>query len=143
MSITNGADHEHREPASLPGRARLRWRFTAPAVLLLLTDGPSHGYELLSRLRPMLPADAAPPDPSALYRLLRGLEEEGALRSSWADNPGSGPARRVYELTDSGRGTLDGWAFSIASEIQAMSGLLARYCGAGAFIHPQAAEVDQ
>jgi DNA-binding PadR family transcriptional regulator len=128
MSITAGGDHQNGERASLPGRARLRWQFTAPAVLLLLAEGPSHGYQLLSRLRPILPANAAPPDASAIYRLLRGLEEEGALRSSWADNPGAGPARRVYELTESGRSTLDGWAFAIASEIQAMSGLLATYC---------------
>jgi alpha-tubulin suppressor-like RCC1 family protein len=41
--------------------------------------------------------------------------------------PGSGRARRVYELTDSVRATLDDWAGSIACEIQAMSGLLAAY----------------
>jgi DNA-binding PadR family transcriptional regulator len=54
------------------------------------------------------------------------LEGEGSLRSSWA-SPGPGPARRVHELTEPGRTTLDGWATSIESELQAMSGLLAAY----------------
>jgi DNA-binding PadR family transcriptional regulator len=74
----------------------------------------------------MLPANIASPDASGLYRLLHGLEHDGCLRSSWA-SPGLGPARRVYELTDSGRNTLDDWASTIEEEIQAMSGLLATY----------------
>jgi DNA-binding PadR family transcriptional regulator len=79
----------------------------------------------------MFPRNAAPPDVGGLYRLLRGLESDGSLRSRWATNPGSGPARRVYELTDSGRNALDGWVCSITGEIQAMSGLLtAYYCAA-------------
>jgi DNA-binding PadR family transcriptional regulator len=105
----------------------VRWQFTEPAILLLLRDGPSHGYQLLGRLRSLAPSTAAAPDTSVVYRLLRGLEAEGFLRSSWADNPGAGPARHVYELTDSGRNKLDGWLSAIAEEIQAMSRLLATY----------------
>ena len=127
MSITRTDDPSESETAPRGGRAKLRWRFTAPAVLLLLTEGPSHGYQLLSRLAPMFPKNSSPPDAGGLYRLLRGLESDGLLASSWADNPGPGPARHVYQLTDSGRHTLDGWASSIAAEIHAMSGLLAAY----------------
>lgn len=115
-----------------------------PAVLLLLTEGPSHGYQLCSRLRPMLPRNATPPNMGGLYRLLRGLESDGTLRSSWAANPGTGPARRVYELTDAGRTTLDGWVCSIAWEIQAMSALLAAYhCEATDTTYPKPTNSDR
>lgn len=74
----------------------------------------------------MLPRDSAQPDPGGFYRLLRSLEDEGSVRSRWGANP-AGPARRVYELTDSGRGALDGWAYSIESEARAIGGFLAAY----------------
>ena len=48
-------------------------------------------------------------DPGFLYRTLRKLEEEGAVRSSW-DTGGSGPARRVYALADLGGERLHTWA---------------------------------
>ncbi len=126
MPITPNGDDHQGDGISRAGRGRPRWPFTTAAVLLLLTEGPSYGYQLLSRLQPMLPRDATPPDASALYRLLRGLEGEGLVRSSWTDS-GRGPARRVYELTDSGRDSLERSVASIASEIQAMAGLLAAY----------------
>jgi DNA-binding PadR family transcriptional regulator len=111
--------------------------FTTPAVLLLLAEGPSHGYQLLSRLPSMLPSEAAPPDASGLYRLLRGLESAGSVHSSWTSS-GRGPARRVYELTDSGRDTLDRWGAWIVGEMQALSGLLAAYYDASSSRRPRA-----
>ncbi|MEA2197730.1 MAG: hypothetical protein QOJ25_1781 [Solirubrobacteraceae bacterium] len=110
---------------------RPHWRFTEPAVLVLLADGPAHGYELRARLTPLFPADAGPPDASGIYRLLHRLEGDGTIRSTWAE-PGPGPARRVYEITDSGRDALAEWASAIASELQALSGLLAAFYRAGA-----------
>jgi DNA-binding PadR family transcriptional regulator len=90
----------------------------------------------MSRLPSMLPVEAAPPDASGLYRLLRGLESAGSVRSSWTSS-GRGPARRVYELTDSGRDALERWGASIASEIQALSGLLAAYYDAPSSRRPR------
>ncbi len=105
----------------------MRWQLTTPAILLLLTEGPSHGYELLRRLRPMFPRNAVSSNAGSFYRLLRDLEDAGSVRSRWAVTTGAGPVRRVYELTDSGRDTLDDWASLIECEIQTMSGLLATY----------------
>lgn len=117
------------EAPSRKTRVRRRWQFTAPAVLLLLSEGPSYGYQLLRRLKPMFPKNAAPPDAGGVYRLLRDLEGDGLLDSSWSENPGAGPTRRIYELTDAGRATLDGCLSSIAFEMEAMSGLLSAYYG--------------
>ena len=81
-------------------------RFGEPALLRLIADGPTHGYELLERL-PALVGDERV-DVGNVYRALRGLEDEGLVSSEWsADLPG--PAKRSYTLTDEGRVLLDEW----------------------------------
>jgi PadR family transcriptional regulator len=86
-------------------RARIE-RFSEPAVLLLLSERPAHGYDLLDRLGELAPGERV--DMGNLYRVLRSLEEDGLVRSEWnADVPG--PAKRTYELTEAGRRVLDRW----------------------------------
>lgn len=86
-----------------PGGARVRG-LVHSWLLLHLARGPAHGYELLERL-----GDEEAPDPGFLYRALRSLEEEGLVQSSW-DTAGSGPARRVYAITDLGLDYLRAWS---------------------------------
>src|SRR5215470_14861019 len=76
-------------------------RFTEPALLLLLRERPAHGYDLLERL-PELTGDQRV-EMGNLYRLLRGLEDEGLVSSDWADG------KRTYTLTEAGRALLDQW----------------------------------
>jgi DNA-binding PadR family transcriptional regulator len=102
------------------------WRFTTPAVLLLLTQAPAHGYELLARLGEVFPRSGRLPDPGAFYRLLRGLERDGAVTSSW-ETAEAGPARRVYAINDEGREQLEGWAVSIERDLEAMRAFLRAY----------------
>ncbi len=81
--------------------------FMQPRLLLLLLQKPSHGYELLERLTD---GEGGPGvDPGLLYRTLRQMEREGWVRSSW-DIGGSGPARRLYQVTDEGIELLHAWA---------------------------------
>jgi PadR family transcriptional regulator PadR len=132
------------DPESVRGRARLRgarcrypvrpghWavkarveRFVEPALLLLLRERPMHGYELLERL-PEVTGEEARVDVGNLYRVLRALEEEGIVVSEWsADLPG--PAKRTYELTDTGRRLLDRWADALRDSQRVVSGFLERY----------------
>ena len=83
-------------------------RFLRPYILLLLAEEPAHGYELMGRLSEF-GVDPGSTDPSILYRLLRMMEMEG-LTSYKLDPSGSGPARKVYYLTDEGREVLSMWA---------------------------------
>lgn len=123
-------DDDNGEAGPLDGQARGRgrggWRFTTPAVLLLLSQAPAHGYDLLARLGEVFPRSGPLPDPGAFYRLLRGLENEGAVISSW-ETPQAGPARRVYSITDDGLEQLDGWAVSIERDTKAMRDFLDTY----------------
>ena len=105
-------------------RARVE-RFVEPALLLLLSESPCHGYDLLEQL-PRLTADDRGADLGNLYRILRALEEEGLVRSTWhAELPG--PAKRVYEITASGRELLTVWAEALRRTSSELSGFLERY----------------
>jgi PadR family transcriptional regulator PadR len=47
-------------------------------------------------------------DMGNLYRILRSLEREGLVTSTW-DDKAPGPAKRVYVITQSGRRVLAQW----------------------------------
>lgn len=119
-------DRHEVEGSGRQGQRRTRWRYTTPAVLLLLRAGPAHGYDLLERLPAVFPRAAEPPDVGSFYRLMRGLEAEGAVHSSW-DISEPGPPRRVYTLTDTGREELDGWSLQMSREIEALQRFLDAY----------------
>lgn len=97
--------------------------FMQPRLLLQLVKKPAHGYELMEALS--VGEDPAP-DPGTLYRTLRGLEEDGLVRSAW-ETGDSGPARRVYELTDQGIEFLHAWAASIRGSRAQLDRFLASY----------------
>jgi len=84
-----------RDPSGTIGRN------LEPFLLIELLHGPSYGYDLIRRL-----ADygfrRASNEPGVVYKVLRSLEESGAIKSTWS-TAGSGPARRYYELTDDGQ----------------------------------------
>lgn len=68
-----------------------------PLLLLVLLDGPAHGYELIRRLE-QRSGGVWRPSPGSVYPTLQLLEEADLLRGR--DDDG----KRVYEITDSGRG---------------------------------------
>jgi len=85
------------------------YRFLEPVVLYLLErDGPAYGYELGSSLQNHALTDAEI-DRGALYRTLQRLETMGHVTSAW-DTSGSGPARHIYSITQSGKDHLREWA---------------------------------
>jgi DNA-binding PadR family transcriptional regulator len=73
--------------------------YVRPCLLLLLAEGPSHGYELLEQVRR---AGVRNADAGGLYRSLRSMEQSELVRSWWEPSQ-AGPARRSYVLTDEGR----------------------------------------
>jgi PadR family transcriptional regulator, regulatory protein PadR len=96
-----------------------------PAILLLLKERESHGYELVSRLAE-LGFDV--PDFGGLYRTLRSMEDEGVVSSHWG-TPARGPARRVYGITAEGEQQLKESAPALVNQRRAIGGLLDRYRG--------------
>ena len=106
------------QPAAVLPRTFLR-----PCILLLLREQPAHGYELLERLGAL---GFSRDDPGRLYRALRALEEDGLVRSAW-ERSGSGPDRRIYELTRPGLRELHASAKSLAEARETLGAFLSRY----------------
>jgi PadR family transcriptional regulator PadR len=97
--------------------------FLRPCVLLLLLEEPAHGYDLLERLRPL---GFSRSDPGGLYRALRAMEQEGLVRSAWEASE-SGPDRRTYQITRSGKEELHRRAKVLAQTDQVLGSFLSRY----------------
>ena len=106
-------------------------------VLLLLREEPTHGYDLLQRLRPL---GCAGDDPGRLYRALRALEDEGLVRSAW-ERSATGPNRRIYELTRRGMKRLHQEAQAL-DDLREMLGAFAGRFGEFVVLGPERAEVE-
>lgn len=85
---------------------RMPKNFLASWLLLLLRNWNAHGYQLIQTLTAM---GLGLVDPATVYRTLRQLEREGLIVSAW-DSQESGPARRMYSLTDAGEEYLSLWS---------------------------------
>lgn len=106
-------------------RARVE-RLGEAALLVLLAERPTHGYELLDALPALVGSERV--DVGNLYRVLRSLEDEGLVRSEWsAELPG--PAKRTYWLTDEGRAALAAWLDALESLRGELDGFLTRARG--------------
>ncbi len=105
--------------------------FVQPCLLLLLLEHPDHGYALVERLKCFQVAEG---DPGTVYRTLHALEVSGAVRSAWGLSE-SGPARRTYHLTGTGRAQLEEWAGSITQTREALETYLTRYAARDADHH--------
>ena len=85
------------------GRQRHGRNLIRPSLLLLMHEGPAHGYDLLERLQAY---GVSGLDPSIIYRILREMEDDGLITSVWEEKETQGPPRRVYSLTAAGDGAL-------------------------------------
>jgi PadR family transcriptional regulator PadR len=75
-------------------------------VLALLVDGERYGFDLVRELGEV---DGMVTSEGTIYPLLSRLRRDGLVEPTWRESP-SGPPRRYYRLTESGREALD--AFS-------------------------------
>ncbi|MGH2771762.1 MAG: helix-turn-helix transcriptional regulator [Actinomycetota bacterium] len=99
--------------------------FIEPAILLLIAEGQSHGYDLIERLNALgLPKS----DPGGVYRTLRRLQRENRVDSWWVTSD-VGPPRRAYHLTPEGLDWLHAWAGALRESRRIVSGFLKRYEG--------------
>lgn len=97
--------------------------YLRPCLLLLLAEGPSHGYELLEQVRRLGIKGA---EPGGLYRYLRAMEKEEVVTSWWEPSQ-AGPARRTYVLTDQGRAGLEESVQSLRDVREILVSLLDRF----------------
>ena len=106
---------------SVPVGSKSRSRLLPTALLVLLAEQESHGYDLALRLCDLGLASDLP----AIYRSLRSMDRRGLVRSDWDTSP-RGPARRVYGLTDEGWELLSSSVAAMEEAWLNMSRLLSR-----------------
>jgi DNA-binding PadR family transcriptional regulator len=78
------------------------------AVLALLANGPSHGYELKSAFEASVGPQWGPLNIGHLYQVLDRLSRDGLVTSTRVAQPVK-PDRVVYEITGAGRSELAEW----------------------------------
>jgi DNA-binding PadR family transcriptional regulator len=99
-------------------------RFVEPALLLLLSEGATHGYDLADQLASLVDAERV--DYGNLYRALREAESEGIVISEWNDDL-PGRSKRTYELTPLGKDLLEAWVLSLRAARESIDSFLERY----------------
>jgi PadR family transcriptional regulator PadR len=69
-------------------------------ILRILYETQIHGYALIEKIN-SYQSGRRPIQPGSLYTILRRMEKDGLLESTW-DDKNSRLNRRVYKLTESG-----------------------------------------
>ncbi|MCX6382969.1 MAG: helix-turn-helix transcriptional regulator [Actinobacteria bacterium] len=100
-------------------------RFLVPALLLLLAEKSSHGYELTERYSE-LGFTEANFDPGAIYRTLKLLESEELIKSKW-NTEEIGPAKKIYSITPEGVEMLSSWVVNIIKRKKIFEVFIERY----------------
>jgi len=75
--------------------------------LALLAERPAHGYELRQVLEQRFGSTLPPLNAGQVYTTLQRLERDGLVRGEGV--PDDTRQKRIYELTDAGRGLLADW----------------------------------
>ncbi len=106
--------HDESDPTSATSKSDADFmgaptNWLTPAVLLLLRDMSSYGYDLMKALTRF---GFAMMNPGPLYRMLRQMEKDGLVSSNW-DTTRQGPARRIYSITEAGEAYLKLWGRSL------------------------------
>jgi PadR family transcriptional regulator PadR len=102
-------------------------RFVLPALLLLLSERPGYGYELVARLSDFHFGHV---DRPAVYRALAQLEGDGLAQAS-SQSGNVGQARRIYQVTPLGERALRAWMGVIKEEHDYLGQVLRRYQATG------------
>lgn len=100
-----------------------QYRHLPAFILLALAERPVHGSAIHSVLMERM---GLRPDTGAVYRTLQQLEQDGEVISEW-DTSGSGPARKVYQLTPVGWEKLEQWRQDIEKRLANLQYFLEMY----------------
>ena len=95
-----------------------------PAILLLLLEADSHGYELHGRIAEL---GFKGRETTSIYGLLREMEGELLVASCWDTSNHGGPPRRIYAITDGGQQYLRDFTPVLEEQHRAIERMLSRY----------------
>ena len=111
------------EPVECPCEGSSLDKLVQPAILIILSERPLHGYGLVERLSEMPMFGGHKPDGAGVYRFLKTMEAKGLVASQW-DTSQRGPARRSYEITAAGERCLRTWLRTLETYRDAINSLV-------------------
>lgn len=90
-------------------------RLSQPTIMAILarSSEPLHGYVIVQKAANSPMFGGTKPDATGVYRTLKRMEESGYVVSRW-ETPETGTAKRLFELTETGRRCLRRWIDSLA-----------------------------
>jgi len=95
-----------------------------PAILLTLAEQKElHGYKIIQRIAETALFKRNKPDPTGVYRHLKAMESRGLVISS-LDTADSGPAKRIYKITENGFKCLCTWILTLDDYINTIETFL-------------------
>jgi PadR family transcriptional regulator PadR len=113
-------------PMKRPERPKGRQeRYMQPSILLGLLLKASYGYELIQNIQKFGFVEGQAP-PGMIYRHLRQLEEDGLVSSNW-ETKGTGPAKRMYTITEEGKEVLTIWADYMEKQAKTLNQFIGAY----------------
>jgi len=108
MCANGAGDDEHGgRPCCRRAGGGGRGALVEPAALAALLTKAGHGYDLRREIRDIMGGELEV-DAGGLYRVLRRMEVEGFVTSTWTESE-SAPQRRDYQLTQEGRELAEDW----------------------------------
>ncbi len=108
-------------PGGGPGGGGYRRAVLEVAILASLAESDLHGYELVEHIV-ALAGGLVCVDSGTMYRMLRAMEQQGFVTSSW-QTAESGPSRRVYTITEHGLEVLAAMAAALSARAASLEGL--------------------
>jgi poly-beta-hydroxybutyrate-responsive repressor len=102
-----------------------RERYMQPSILLGLYPRPSYGYELIQNIQEFGFVEGQAP-PGMIYRHLHQLEGDNLVSSQW-DTEASGPAKRMYYLTEEGKEMLALWVDYMERQAKTLNAFVEKY----------------
>jgi len=91
-------------------------------ILTILLKKPAYGYSLMEELE-NLGVNINFLHHTIVYRTLRMMEIAGFVISTW-DTSGTGPARRIYSITDEGKKYLKNWYEWAKNDLKIMENII-------------------
>ncbi len=111
-------------PTECPCMGKSLPRLLRPGIMAFLAQGEAHGYQIAQHLSVMRMFAGRGPDHPGIYRALKEMAEEGLVTASW-ETGDTGPARRVFSLTATGRACLETWVSTLREYRDCVNELLA------------------
>ena len=96
----------HHRSSSVRYRLRVAFQHV---ILALLEDGPSHGWEMKSRIEAALGPEYGGLNKGYIYEVIHRMERDGTIVSHVEPQEGPRPDRSVHEITEYGREQLTEW----------------------------------